>query len=81
MNKKKIYKLKKDVYKANIKLIQSGLVVSTFGNVSEIDREYGIVAIKLSGVDYRKIRPGKTRQRCLLWTEVNKNYYYKKEIK
>ena len=30
--------LKEEVYKANIRLYQSGLVISTFGNASGIDR-------------------------------------------
>jgi L-ribulose-5-phosphate 4-epimerase len=47
--------LKKEVYKANIKLFSSGLVTSTFGNVSGIDRESSLVAIKPSGVRYDKL--------------------------
>ena len=34
-----------------------GLVTFTWGNVSEIDRESGIFAIKPSGVDYDKLAP------------------------
>lgn len=49
--------LKEEVYKANIKLYQSGLVTSTFGNVSGIDREKSIIAIKPSGVSYKKLTP------------------------
>jgi len=49
--------LKKEVHKANIKLYQSGLVTSTFGNVSGIDRERSIVVIKPSGVPYKKLTP------------------------
>jgi L-ribulose-5-phosphate 4-epimerase len=50
-------KLKKEVYKANIKLYQSGLVISTFGNASGIDRSRFLVAIKPSGVPYKKLTP------------------------
>lgn len=50
-----LLKLKKEVYKANIKLYLSGLVTSTFGNVSGIDREKSLVAIKPSGVPYKKL--------------------------
>lgn len=49
--------LKEEVYKANIRLYQSGLVISTFGNVSGIDREKSIIAIKPSGVSYKKLTP------------------------
>ena len=44
--------MKQRVYEANIALKNSGLVVLTWGNVSEIDREKGLIAIKPSGVDY-----------------------------
>lgn len=49
--------LKEEVCKANIKLYQSGLVTSTFGNVSGINREKSIIAIKPSGVSYKKLTP------------------------
>jgi L-ribulose-5-phosphate 4-epimerase len=44
--------LKKDVYEANIELQKKGMVIYTWGNVSGIDRERGLVVIKPSGVDY-----------------------------
>ena len=44
--------LKQKVYEANIALPRLGLVVLTWGNVSAIDRESGLVAIKPSGVEY-----------------------------
>ena len=44
--------LKQKVYKANIDLVRHGLVIFTWGNVSGIDREKGLVVIKPSGVDY-----------------------------
>lgn len=45
-------KLKQEVLNANLMLPKYGLVVFTWGNVSAIDREKGIVAIKPSGVEY-----------------------------
>ena len=44
--------IKERVYKANLRLKNSGLVVLTWGNVSEIDRERECVVIKPSGVSY-----------------------------
>ena len=44
--------MKYRVYNANIMLKNSGLVVLTWGNVSEIDRESGYIVIKPSGVSY-----------------------------
>ena len=48
--------LKQQVYEANMKLVEYGLVIFTWGNVSGIDRESGIFAIKPSGVDYLRLR-------------------------
>jgi L-ribulose-5-phosphate 4-epimerase len=44
--------LKKQVLEANLLLPKLGLVIFTWGNVSGIDRESGLVAIKPSGVSY-----------------------------
>lgn len=44
--------LKQNVLEANLLLPKYGLVVFTWGNVSGIDRENGLVVIKPSGVDY-----------------------------
>ena len=44
--------LKKKVLEANLLLPKYGLITFTWGNVSGIDREHGIVAIKPSGVEY-----------------------------
>jgi L-ribulose-5-phosphate 4-epimerase len=49
--------IKERVFQANLELVEHGLVVSTFGNVSEIDRKKGIVAIKPSGVSYDQMTP------------------------
>ena len=44
--------LKQRVLEANKRLKSDGLVISTWGNVSEYDPESGLVAIKASGVPY-----------------------------
>jgi len=44
--------LKKRVFEANLDLVKHGLVIFTWGNVSEIDRDKGIFAIKPSGLSY-----------------------------
>tara|TARA_R110001583_G_scaffold37474_1_gene122040 strand:- start:7564 stop:8256 length:693 start_codon:yes stop_codon:yes gene_type:complete len=44
--------LKKRVLAANLQLPKYGLVTFTWGNVSEIDRENNVIAIKPSGVEY-----------------------------
>lgn len=49
--------LKKEVYEANMQLVEHGLVIFTWGNVSGIDRESGLVVIKPSGVEYDKMTP------------------------
>ena len=48
--------LKKEILEANLLLPKYGLVVFTWGNVSGIDREKGIVAIKPSGVEYDEMK-------------------------
>jgi len=42
---------------ANHRLPSTGLVDLTFGNVSVIDRDSGVFAIKPSGVDYKDLEP------------------------
>ena len=53
----KLKRLKEEVYRANMMLVERDLVTGTFGNVSGIDRESATVAIKPSGVDYQKLSP------------------------
>ena len=48
--------LKERVLQSNLKLVELGLVLFTWGNVSAIDREHGLVAIKPSGVEYEGMR-------------------------
>ena len=52
-------KLKQSVYEANMELPRRGLVTYTWGNVSGIDREKGLVVIKPSGVRYEELTPDK----------------------
>ena len=49
--------LKEAVWKANLQLPKLGLVTFTWGNVSGIDRERGLVIIKPSGVEYDVMTP------------------------
>ena len=49
--------LKEKVCKANLDLVKHGLVIFTWGNVSAIDRESGLVVIKPSGVLYDDMKP------------------------
>ncbi len=48
--------LKQAVFKANLDLPKHNLVTFTWGNVSGIDRQRGLVAIKPSGVAYDKLK-------------------------
>ena len=49
--------LREKVYKANMQLPEYGLVKFTWGNVSAIDRQKGLIVIKPSGVVYEKLSP------------------------
>ncbi|MGF6947917.1 L-ribulose-5-phosphate 4-epimerase [Neobacillus sp. B4I6] len=49
-------RLKKEVLAANLQLPEHGLVTFTWGNVSGIDREQGLVVIKPSGVPYEELK-------------------------
>lgn len=49
--------LRQAVYQANMELPRRGLVTSTWGNASGIDRETGILLIKPSGVEYADLTP------------------------
>ncbi|MBR7073362.1 MAG: L-ribulose-5-phosphate 4-epimerase [Eubacterium sp.] len=48
--------LKAKVFEANLRLVEYNLVVLTWGNVSAIDRESGLVVIKPSGVPYSTMK-------------------------
>ena len=49
--------LRTQVYEANMELPRRNLVTYTWGNVSGIDREKGLVVIKPSGVEYDELTP------------------------
>jgi L-ribulose-5-phosphate 4-epimerase len=49
--------LREQVLNANLEIVRSGLVISTFGNASGIDRAGGRVVIKPSGVPYDRLLP------------------------
>lgn len=49
--------LRERVFDANLELVRAGLVILTFGNVSGVDRDEGVFAIKPSGVPYDELRP------------------------
>jgi len=55
--KERLARLREEVYRANLELVEKGLVIFTFGNASGMDRESGTVAIKPSGVDYDQLSP------------------------
>ena len=48
--------LKQEVYEANMLLPKYNLVTFTWGNVSGVDREKGVFAIKPSGVPYEDLK-------------------------
>lgn len=52
-----IEELKNRVFEANLNLVSHGLVIFTWGNVSEVDRKAGLVAIKPSGIAYSQLKP------------------------
>ena len=49
--------LKQQVCESNLELVRRGVVIYTWGNVSGIDREKGLMVIKPSGVDYDRMCP------------------------
>ncbi len=52
-----LMQIKESVYRANMTLNTSGLVLFTFGNVSGVDRKRGLMVIKPSGVPYEALSP------------------------
>lgn len=49
--------LKELVCEANLRLVREGLVILTWGNVSGLDRQEGLMVIKPSGVPYDDMKP------------------------
>lgn len=56
LNNKIINEMKQRVFEANLQLPDLELVKLTWGNVSEINRELGVIVIKPSGVDYKEMK-------------------------
>jgi L-ribulose-5-phosphate 4-epimerase len=56
---KKYEHIQEEAYKANMQLPKLSLVLFTFGNVSAVDRDMGVFAIKPSGVPYENLSPAK----------------------
>ena len=52
-------RIQQEAYDANMQLPKLNLVVFTFGNVSSVDRNMGVFAIKPSGVPYEDLTPAK----------------------
>ena len=50
-------KLKNVVFRANLDLVENGLVIHTWGNVSGRDKKSGLIVIKPSGVNYNSMKP------------------------
>lgn len=42
---------------ANLELVRRGIVIYSWGNVSGVDREQGLMVIKPSGMAYDGIKP------------------------
>ncbi|ABF39330.1 L-ribulose 5-phosphate 4-epimerase [Candidatus Koribacter versatilis Ellin345] len=52
-----LLQLRAEVLEANLELVRKGLVLYTFGNVSGVSREQGLIVIKPSGVPYDTMKP------------------------
>jgi L-ribulose-5-phosphate 4-epimerase len=50
-------KLKNTIFKANLDLVEKGLVIHTWGNVSGRDKSSGLIVIKPSGLSYNSMNP------------------------
>ena len=51
----RLQELREQVWRANVDLVERGLVMGTFGNVSGVDRDAGLFVIKASGVPYHQL--------------------------
>lgn len=49
--------LREEVFEANLELVKRGVVIYTWGNVSGIDRDKGLMVIKPSGMNYAEMNP------------------------
>jgi L-ribulose-5-phosphate 4-epimerase len=59
MSQSKYEHIQQEAYEANMQLPKLGLVLFTFGNVSAVDRNLQVFAIKPSGVPYDELSPDK----------------------
>lgn len=50
--------LKEEVFKANLELVQRHLTLCSWGNVSAIDRDKGVMVIKPHNISFDSLRPG-----------------------
>lgn len=55
--KRALAELRAAAHRANQALVEAGLVIGTFGNVSAVDRSAGVFAIKPSGVPFDQLQP------------------------
>jgi L-ribulose-5-phosphate 4-epimerase len=55
----KFRRIQEEVFLCSLQLIKSNLVISTFGNVSAIDRKNKVIAIKPSGIPHSELSPEK----------------------
>ena len=63
--------LKESVHRANLELLECGLVFETFGNVSGLDRSAGVMVIKPSGVPYGQMKPRDMVAVCIERSKVS----------
>lgn len=71
-----IEEMKQRVYEANIELPNLDLVKLTWGNVSEVNRELGIIVIKPSGVPYKNMK-----KEQMVVTDLKGNSFEKNSLK
>ncbi|HCM90634.1 MULTISPECIES: L-ribulose-5-phosphate 4-epimerase [Vagococcus] len=71
-----IEEMKERVFQANLELPRLGLVKLTWGNVSEINRELGVIVIKPSGVSYDAMKVSQ-----MVVTDLEGNLLEKKSLK
>ena len=71
-----IEEMKERVFQANLELPRLGLVKLTWGNVSEINRELGVIVIKPSGVSYKTMKVSQ-----MVVTDLDGNLLEKKSMK
>ena len=81
MLKKKLRDLKEDVYLANLELYEKGFALYNFGNITGIDRDSGLVAVKPAGVDYIDLTPDSILLVDLSGKVIEGNYNHPADIR